>query len=191
VDEVPELPGIERFYGRSVHHCPYCDAFEHRDEALAVYGRGEKGVGLAVMMGLWSPDVMLFTDGDDPEARSAQDRLDAHGIVLEQAPVAALDGDDDGRLRTVVLRDDRRIARDAMFFATGRHQRSPLPELLGCRLDQGAVATDRPMEETSVPGVYVAGDASKDLLLIVVAAAEGAKAAFAINRSLCHDEGRR
>jgi thioredoxin reductase len=190
VDEVPRLAGIERFYGRSVHHCPYCDAFEHSDEALAVYGRGEKGVGLALMMSLWSADVMLFTDGDDPEARAADERLRAHGIALQEAPIAALEGDDDGRLRAVVLRDDTRVARDAMFFATGRHQRSPLPERLGCRLDDGAVATDRPLEETSVPGVYVAGDASKDLLLVVVAAAEGAKAAFAINRTLCRDEGR-
>ena len=40
IDEVPQLDGIERFYGRSVHHCPYCDAFEPRDQPLAVYGVG-------------------------------------------------------------------------------------------------------------------------------------------------------
>ena len=89
-----------------------------------------------------------------------------------------------------VLRDGTRIARSTLFFNTGRHQRSPLAERLGCRFDEGAVATDRPLEETSVPGVFVAGDASKDLLLVVVAAAEGAKAAFAINRALCREEGR-
>jgi thioredoxin reductase len=190
VDEVPALPGIERLYGRSVHHCPYCDAWEHRDRALAVYGRGEKGVGLALLLGVWSDDIVLFTDGPDDEARARREHLRAHGVTLREDPVAALEGDDQGRLREVVLRDGTRIERDALFFNTGRHQRSPLPERLGCRIDEGAVATDRPLEETSVPGVYVAGDASKDLLLVVVAAAEGAKAAFAINRALCADEGR-
>ena len=47
VDELPAITGIERFYGRSVHHCPYCDGWEWRDQPLAVYGRGEKGSGPA------------------------------------------------------------------------------------------------------------------------------------------------
>ena len=190
VDELPELPGIERFYGRTVHHCPYCDAFEHSGEAIGVYGRGEKGVGLALLLGVWSADVVLFTDGPDEEVRACRHRLEEHRVVLCEQPIAALEGDDDGHLREVVLRDGKRVARSALFFNTGRHQRSPLAERLGCRFDEGAVATDRPLEETSVPGVFVAGDASKDLLLVVVAAAEGAKAAFAINRALCRQEGR-
>ena len=48
VDDVPQLKGIEQLYGRSVHHCPYCDGFEHRDQPLAVYGVGDKGAGLAL-----------------------------------------------------------------------------------------------------------------------------------------------
>jgi thioredoxin reductase len=46
-DVVPKLDGIEPLYGRSVHYCPYCDGFEHRDQPLAVYGAGDKGAGLA------------------------------------------------------------------------------------------------------------------------------------------------
>jgi thioredoxin reductase len=190
VDHLPELPGLERFYGRSVHHCPYCDAYEHSGEAIGVYGSGEKGVGLALLLGVWSPDIVLFTDGPDDEARACRQRLERHNVVLCEQPIAALEGDDDGHLQEVVLRDGTRIARTTLFFNTGRHQRSRLAERLGCRFDEGAVATERPLEETSVPGVYVAGDASKDLLLVVVAAAEGAKAAFAINRALCSQEGR-
>ena len=44
-------------------------------------------------------------------------------------------------------------------------------------------------EETTVPGVYVAGDVSRDVLLIAVAMAEGAKAAVAINRALLREDG--
>lgn len=58
IDDVPCLEGIERRYGRSVHHCPYCDGFEHRDKPLAVYGSGDKGAGLALMMKQWSSDVL-------------------------------------------------------------------------------------------------------------------------------------
>jgi len=42
VDELPPLPGLDRCYGRSVFHCPYCDGWEQRDRPIAVYGRGQE-----------------------------------------------------------------------------------------------------------------------------------------------------
>jgi thioredoxin reductase len=190
VDTLPALDGIERCYGRSVHHCPYCDGWEHRDQRLAVYGRGTHAVGLARMLSLWSADVALCTDGADDEARTCKPLLDAQGIALHEAPVRALDADGDGRLRAVVFGDGARLPCEALFLATGHRPRSPLPQRLGCRVEHGGVVRERPFEETSVEGAFVAGDASRDLLLVVVAAAEGAKAAFAINRALLVEEGR-
>jgi thioredoxin reductase len=70
---------------------------------------------------------------------------------------------------------------DAVFFKTGQSPQSDLARRLGCRFNnKGVVRTGR-LEETGVPGLYVAGDASRDVQLAVVAAAEGVKAAFAIN----------
>src|SRR4029450_5102035 len=63
VDKLPSIPGIDAFYGKSVHHCPYCDGWEHRDEPVSVYGRGHSGTALALMMRNWSKDVALCTDG--------------------------------------------------------------------------------------------------------------------------------
>jgi thioredoxin reductase len=60
----------------------------------------------------------------------------------------------------------------------------------GCARDEkGGIVTDPLTEESSVRGVYVAGDASRDVLLVAVAIAEGAKAAVAINRALLQDDG--
>jgi thioredoxin reductase len=60
----------------------------------------------------------------------------------------------------------------------------------GCKRDEkGGIISDPVTEESSVPGVYVAGDASRDVLLIAVAIAEGAKAAVAINRALLREDG--
>jgi thioredoxin reductase len=39
-DVIPPIEGMDQFYGRSVHHCPYCDGWEHRDQPIAIYGRG-------------------------------------------------------------------------------------------------------------------------------------------------------
>jgi thioredoxin reductase len=189
-DEVPQLEGIESLYGRSVHHCPYCDGFEHRDQPLAVYGAGDKGAGLALMMKLWSSDVVLCTDGKGEVSAGMRERLQQHGITVHNEAIARLEGSDDGSLHTIHLQSGQALKREAMFFTTGCVQHSDLWASLGCIRDQkGGIVNNRLTEESSVPGVYVAGDASRDVLLVAVAIAEGAKAGVAINRALLIEDG--
>lgn len=190
VDHVPPIAGIEPLYGKSVHHCPYCDGWEWRDRPLAVYGRGDdKGAGLALMMLQWSSDVVLLTDGPAALSADERERLDARGVRVREDAIARLEGTG-GQLARVVFGDGRCLDRAALFFNTGQHQRSPLAAALGCAFDErgGVVAKDYEVA-TSVPGVYVAGDASRDVQLVVIAAAEGVKAGFAINRDLLAADG--
>jgi thioredoxin reductase len=56
-------------------------------------------------------------------------------------------------------------------------------------MKRGGIITDALTEETTVLGVYVAGDVSRNVLLIAVAVAESAKAAVAINRAILREEG--
>jgi thioredoxin reductase len=82
------------------------------------------------------------------------------------------------------------LVRRALFFNTGQHQCSPLAAKLSCKFtDKGGVATGEYEVTTNVPGLYIAGDASRDVQLVIIAAAEGAKAAFAINKVLLHEAG--
>jgi thioredoxin reductase len=186
VDVLPRIDGIDRFYGSSVFHCPYCDGWEMRDRALAVYGRGRSGAGLARDLLSWSRDVVLCTDGPPRLDAAERRRLARLGIPVHSGRIARLDGR--GRtLRSLQFRDGTRLAREGVFLSTGQHQRSPLAERLGCAFTgRGAVRTDR-SEMTSVPGVYAAGDCSRDVQLVIVAAAEGARAAFAINKELARE----
>lgn len=187
VDRIPPLPGIERFYGVSVHHCPYCDGWEWRDRRLAVYGHGANGAGLAHSLLTWSADVALFTDGPGRLTAAERDELRSRGIEVIRHRVIGLEGSA-GRLRRVLLRGRAPVERDALFFSTGNDQSCDLAVRLGCRLTlKAAIRTNR-RERTNVPGVYVAGDASWDVQFVVVAAAEGAKAAVAINRELQMEE---
>ena len=190
IDELPRLEGIERLYGRSVHHCPYCDGFEHRDEPLAVYGEGDKGAGLALMMKQWSSDVLFCTDGPSTVSPSMQARLQEHGITVCSDTIARLEETENGALQKIHLQNGKALERAAIFFTTGCRQGSDLSAALGCARDEkGGIITDPVTEESSVRGVYVAGDASREVLLVAVAIAEGAKAAVAINRALSQDDG--
>jgi thioredoxin reductase len=188
-DELPPIPGVETFYGCSVHHCLYCDGFEYADKPIAAFGSEDKGAALALMMKQWSGDVMLCTGGGAAVGPEMQKRLAAHGIPMIEAPITRLEGDG-SVLRRIRFADGSHVERDALFFSTGCHQKSDLWQVLGCvRDEKGGIVTDALTEETSVPGVYVAGDVSRDVLLIAVALAEGAKAAVAINRALLTEDG--
>jgi thioredoxin reductase len=186
-DHLPELEGFQAFYGRSVFHCPYCDGWEVRDQPLAIYGSGENGTGLALELTAWSADLVLCTDGAARLAGDDAERLARHGIGLREEPIARLEGRD-GILERIVFTTGDALDRRAMFFSTGAHQGSDLAARLGCAFtEKGAVETGE-YEITNIHGLYVAGDASRLVQLAVVAAAEGAKAAFAMNTAMLKED---
>jgi thioredoxin reductase len=185
-DELPPIEGARDFYGRGLHHCPYCDAWELADQPLGAYGRGSRGVGLAQSLRTWSDDVSLFTDGHARLDSRTRAELRGLAIRVHEEPIERLEGD--GELEFVRMRSGGRVECRGLFFTTGQFLRSPLAQRLGCRLTaRGVVRTGR-LEDTGVAGVYVAGDASRDVQFVVVAAAEGAKAAIAINTALREEE---
>ena len=182
-DCVPPIAGISNLYGRSVFHCPYCDGWEVRDQPLAVYGKGEKGYGLSLELTAWSSDILLCTDGSSELEPRQIERLARNGITVREEKVVRLEGHD-GMLQRIAFEGIEPAARRALFFTTGQYQQSPLAIQLGCVFnDKGTVRTGR-YESTHLRGLYVAGDASRAVQWVVVAAAEGAEAAFAINTDL-------
>jgi thioredoxin reductase len=187
VDNLPGIPGFRELYGRSVFHCPYCDGWELCDRRFAIYGRGERGVGLSLELTAWSRDLVLCTDGPGEIEPGDRDRLARNGVTIREERVVRLDADGD-RLSAVVFDTGARLERDALFFTTGQYQRSDLLERLGCQFnDKGTVRTGK-YETTHLPGLFVAGDASRAVQWVVVAAAEGAEAAFAINTDLLKED---
>ncbi|MEX2261596.1 MAG: NAD(P)/FAD-dependent oxidoreductase [Bryobacteraceae bacterium] len=187
VDQVPAIEGMRELWGRGVFHCPYCDGWEMRDQPLAAYGAGHAAAGLAVSLTTWSKDVVLCTDGPSQLSRMDRSWLRRHRIEVVDTQIARVEGSD-GVLEGIVFADGRFLPRRGVFLSTGQHQRSPLPEQLGCAFtEKGAVQTGR-LDQTNVAGVYVAGDASHDVQLAIVAAAEGARAAVAMNKALQKEE---
>jgi thioredoxin reductase len=188
VDELPAIAGFDQLYGTSVHHCLYCDGFEYRGKAVVAYGVDDKGAGLGLMMRHWIADVVVCSDGTEISEGLAQ-KLRDRKIPVRAEKISGLNRNS-GNLSKVEFDSGPPLARDALFFATGCHQASDLSQLLGCKRDEkGGVVTDPVTEDTSVPGVYVAGDVSRDVLMVSIAIAEGAKAAVAINKAFLRRDG--
>jgi thioredoxin reductase len=187
VDNLPDLPGFEEMYGRSVFHCPYCDGWEVRGQPLAVYGCNQRGYGLAIELLGWSRDIVLCSDGACELDHGDLDTLRRNGIRVREERIARLEGHD-GQLERIVFDNDEALPRRAMFFTTGQTQASRLANSLGCAFNTKGTVRTGPYEMTHVPGLYVAGDASRHVQWVIVAAAEGAEAAYAISQDLIKEQ---
>ncbi|MFN2454704.1 MAG: NAD(P)/FAD-dependent oxidoreductase [Pyrinomonadaceae bacterium] len=193
-DLTPDCVGFKEFYGVSVHHCPDCDGFEVTGKRVAVLGHGSKSVGFALNMLTWTDKLTLITNGvpgdmtDEHRAKLAQ-----FNIAVTDQSVASLEGDlETKQLQRICFEDGGTLDCDALFFNLGTEASSAyLYESLGCKLDEecGLVWVDG-NQQTSVAGVYAAGDLTPNSQLAVVAAAEGAMAAIHIHKSLIPPERR-
>ncbi|WP_375464414.1 NAD(P)/FAD-dependent oxidoreductase [uncultured Methylobacterium sp.] len=188
--DIPEIEGFSRYWGTGVHTCPYCDGYEARDREVAVYAHGPAAKGVALELTAWTGSIALCTDGR-PTDLSEDDRarLSRNGVRVVEAPIARLDGDADGPTH-LVLADGAILPCRAVFLMPMGVRPSDLIRQLGCELNAAGVVPTRDYEQTNVPGLYVAGDASRRVQFAIVAAAEGAMAAFAINTELLREDTR-
>jgi thioredoxin reductase len=186
VDDVPGITGFDECYGRSLFHCPYCDGWEWRDRRIAVFGPAAGGIHLALALKTWSADVALCTHGSRVD-RARRERLERNGITVHTRRIDRLE-QADGALTSIVFQSGAPLPRDVMFFTTGQHPQSDLATTLGCSLTRRGTVRTGNLCDTNIPRVFVAGDASRDAQFVVVAAAEGVKAAVAINHALQAEE---
>jgi thioredoxin reductase len=184
-DLTPDCSGFREFYGWSVFHCPDCDGFEVRDKRVAVLTRGKNSFGFVENLLTWTKKLTVLTDGGEisSEDRAKSAQLE---IPVRTDSVIALGGDKSTRqLQRVVFSEGEPLECDALFFNLGTELATDFHETLGCRLDPECdLLWVDDTQQTSVKGVYAAGDITPHSQLAVVAAAEGAMAAIHIHRSL-------
>jgi thioredoxin reductase len=182
-DNIPEVPGFKELYGKSVHHCPYCDAWEVRDKEIGIYARNKNGFELALAMKGWSNKVTYYSDGKNKLKPVEVETLMLNDIPIVSYPIERLEAKDE-KLKAVVFKNGESRKCDAIFFVNGYKQQCDLVETFGCNMTKNGVVLTNRYQQTNIEGLYVAGDASKDMHFVVVAAAEGAKAGVIINKEL-------
>lgn len=189
IDNLPEVKGVIELYGKSAFHCPYCDGWENRDKRIVLYAQGKDVLSFALTMRPYTEDLILCTNG--PAELNAQQRaqLSRNNISLIEKPVDRFEGNG-GQLTSIVFKDTEIIERDCLFFHLGQRQRSSLAPRLGVETsnEDGVQAEDT--TATNIDGLFVAGDATRDVQQLIVAAAEGCKAAFEINTALRDEDYR-
>ena len=186
-DKLPEIKGAKELYGISMHHCPYCDGWEITGKRLAVYSKNKGGFELAITLTRWSNDITLFTDGRKTLRQDDKNMLKKKNIRLVTDSLHSFEGIK-GKLKNVILQNGEKHAADALFFSNGYTVQCDLVESLGCTTGKNSLALTNKSQQTNIKGLYVAGDASKDMHFVIVAAAEGAKAGVYVNKELMEEE---
>jgi thioredoxin reductase len=188
-DVFPVVDGFAEHYGSSVFHCPSCDGYEARDRDVVALGWDRRLVGFAGTLLNWARSVVVVTNGHRFEGdEQCREELAANGIELVEQSATGFVGTR-GDLRGVRLSSGRELPADLAFFSVAHEPRVELAQSLGCRLDdEGYVEVDA-QGQTSVAGVYAAGDLTPGLQLVSVAAASGAVAGVAAAQSLFGEPG--
>jgi thioredoxin reductase len=185
-DDVPDIPGFKELWGKSVFHCPFCDGYECKDAEIGLYAQKHNGYGMAIALRHLSSKMTLFTDGSFYLKPAQRTQLLKRDITIVTKRLSHLIHDRD-KLLAVALKNGQEIGCDAVFTNHGFRVNNDLLLQLGCNTaKKGAALTNR-RQQTNIDGVYVAGDASYDMHFVVVAAAEGVKAAVAIHNALLED----
>ena len=188
-DLTPDCPGFREFYGSTVHHCPDCDGYEVKDKRVAVLSYNHNSAAFAANLLTWTKHLTLLTDQREISNKDHA-KLAELEIAIRTEAVVALEGDKRTRqLQRVLFSHGEPLECDALFFNLGTELATNFHEPLGCRLDpECELLWVDDTQQTSVKGVYAAGDVTPHSQLAVVAAAEGAMAAIHIHRSLIPEE---
>lgn len=188
VDVLPDVEGLRELFGVSVFNCPYCDGYELRGRPVAVYGQCDRrGAEYALELLPWTRDIVLCTDGAPELTSEMRAKLTRNGIIIRDEPIARLESRD-GALTQVVFASGAKLPRLAMFVNTPHREASDLAQRLGaegwteenCRVSKHG--------RTNVAGLFVIGDASRDVLQVAVAVSEGCEAAMTAHTELLREE---
>lgn len=195
VDELPPIDGLVELWGRSVFNCPFCDGWELRDAPLSVIGAGAAGAWYALHLAGWSRDLVLCTGAARDEiADEDRRRLSGRGVSLREDPIVRVEALDETSGVRIVFADGAPLERRAIFTRPPTRQRSDLAAQLACKaLEDGSIEVND-LGQTSVPGVYAAGDMARrpgmpfPAAQVIHAASAGGVAAAMSEREIFQDE---
>jgi thioredoxin reductase len=185
-DELAPIPGMQERWGITVLHCFYCHGYEVAGRKLAVLATSDRALQTAILLPDWSEHVTLFTNGVLSLSPEQMDELRMRGVSVEPKAVVGLLGDPPA-LSGLRLEDGRTIAVDAVFTSSRTRMASPLAEQLGCEFEEGpsgAFIRTGADKQTTVWGVYAAGDAARAGHNASWAVADGVTAGISAHQSL-------
>jgi thioredoxin reductase len=182
IDEMPDVAGFGALWGKSIFICPYCHAWEVQDRRFAYLATSVEALEFAVFLRGWSGDVIALTDGRFAVPDEIRARLASGGVGLEERRITRL-VPAGGSLATCEFDEGSALPRDVLFVHP-RQRQVDLVRSLSLALDAKGYVQLNDARETSLPGIYAAGDLVTPVQAAILAAAAGTQAAAMVNHAL-------
>lgn len=186
-DTLPHIQGFSECWGISVLHCPYCHGYEVKSLKTGVLGNGDMGFELAKVISHWTDDLTLYTNGTSTLTPEEVLKLNKHNIKVVENEIDYIEHEN-GQIIQLHFKDTTPEEMAALYTQLPFIQQCPIPEKLGCDLtEKGFIFVNKCMEST-VNGVFGAGDCLSLFRSIAHAVAQGNKAGAIINKCLIEEE---
>lgn len=192
--KAPSIPGIKEFEGRGVSYCAVCDAFFYRGKDVAVVGNSDFALHEAEELAPMAGSVTIYTDGKEPEFSREP------SFAVNTMKIQCVEGDDKvSGLRLISRKKEPEVSAqecggnaaqkqesfapaEGIFVAMGTAGSAEMARQMGASLtEKGNIKVNDKMEST-IPGLFAAGDCTGGLLQVAKAVYDGAQAGISANQ---------
>lgn len=165
-----------------IRYCPICDAYEVRGKRVAVLGCSDNGAAEARFIRHYTGAVTLLAQNAAQLSEIEALHLSEIGVSVRSAPVQEIAVED--RDLRITLADGESLQFDTLYAALGTSANCGLARMAGAELSaSGCILVDE-HQQTTISGIFAAGDMVEGLDQIAVASGQAAKAATAIHNRL-------
>lgn len=186
-DLIPHITGFEECWGISILHCPYCHGYENKDKKTAIIGNGDQGFVLAKTIRQWTDKLTLYTNGTSTLTPEEVLKLNSHGILIIENEIESIE-QKNGQIAQVNFTDTLPETPEVIYTQLPFKQQCDILTNLGITMtDKGFVLVNHCME-TSIPGIFAAGDCLSFFRSVANAVASGNKAGALINKCLIDED---
>ena len=186
-DTIPNIEGFSACWGISILHCPYCHGYEAKGKKTGVIGNGDMGFELAKIISHWTQDLTLYTNGTSTLTPEQVLLLNRHNITVVENCINYIKHEN-GQLKQIHFKDTAPENPEVIYTQLPFIQQCPIPGKLNLQTtEKGFIFINNHME-TSMTGIYAAGDCLSLFRSVAHAVASGNKVGAIINKCLIDED---
>lgn len=172
-ETLPDIKGLKESYGKSIFYCPWCDGYELKNKALLISVQPEQVKHMALLLSNWSEDIVISSKDFSILTEDDKAFMDKKKIKLIESEVTEFKHID-GNINEVVFENGESIPRSGALIGVKWDTEFEFLNGLNIEREENGKIKIEQFGETSVPGLFVAGE-SKDTMAsqLIDAAANG------------------
>lgn len=182
-DEMPSIKGFLECWGISLIHCPYCHGYEYKFEKTGILSNGAMAFEYAKLINNWTKELVIFTNGKSELNAEISIQLKNKNIEVIESEITEIIHEQ-GHIKSVIFKDGSSYELHALYHTPLFKQHCQIPEKMGCEMTENGHISVNSFNQTSIAGVYAAGDNTSQMRSVANAVSTGNVAGAVINKEL-------